>query len=1241
MIPFCEMVNPCPLSVMLGRLRKSLLEFDLTFVRFVLCLAGLLLLASPVVFGQGTQPIVAIHDSEFTRALENLPASGATPTGPGYSSKEWWPTNWHYYVMPESLDESLRSDGTAHIRVGDSNILAGQLLVDGVPRYPILISLAAEAIHDDEIPSLTNYVAAGGFLFVGSSSFTRFTNGATRGNFALAAAMGVQSLQPALTNWVTNTTLVKQTEHRLVKHLPDGLLTWRMPAAAEEINFGVSPSHTYLNSHAIWQVIATNATVLARGDSLPYLTVKPFGKGWFIYYAPMQPLLGHGGWAPSMYAYGIVRNAIEWAFETARLPVAKLSPWPYAYDAAFMIRHDLENYQSAITNIEASAQFENSQGGRGDYYFCTGTLRVQLGNSPSIVASLRRAATNYGATIASHNGGLRNPGNLSLAVSDFDYWHWGPDEVLDLTPTNYSSGKEYAFTSMSNAFVDVDTWLAGINAGPRLWVGCYFNATREDSLDIQDKLGVKITGEQKVGPFPHWTLSTVTAGKRYPMLSQPLSDWFVGSQSLQVGQSLEYHSSATIRAAVDQFYSLGGLINFYSHTLSTGLGPAGSVATEYVTYSLNTNRFPRLWSANALSIYNWWLQRSNVQISVLHTVTNGNTSETEFIVAGATDPATAVELLLPSTGHVEKLQVLTNGIVASASAWRTNGDLLKILVGNSVTNVRVQYPLNPTAREDFYSVMKGQTLSVGSSGVLRNDDAGLGGTNLTALLVGNVANGALHLTNDGGFSYTPNSSYLGTDAFSYWAFDGVSNSLAAPVFVSVVPEGVLFLDDFARGAGFSNLGPWRVVSGNWSVTNGMLTGAGDQHSYADITLDRNWTNYAVQGVVRFTPGGYGAGFGGRLNPVTGAHYAAWIYPEGSAGGSSVLKLIKYLSWGNWSGTPMSQVTLPGVSTNTHLLRLVFEGNRIRVFYDSVSYLDVTDTGFGGTGAYLAGGITAGLYTYLTQYNCLFGDVSVTVAGSSLLANDDSFNTVPNTQLAVSAPGLLFNDAGGSGPLNASLISGPTNGVLTLSSNGSFSYMPSTDYSGNDAFVYQTTDGLTNSPAAVVTINILNETNSPPVLSPLSDRTIHAGAVLQVICIAADAQSNSVTFSLDAAPPGASVNATNGVLTWQTTAADVNTTNLITVRAMDDGAPPLSDTRSFMTAVIPLPTITDISISNGVATLSWTAIPNQGYRLQFKDELNMTNWTTASPEIIAAGVTASATNPASSQGQRFYRVLVTP
>ena len=165
-----------------------------------------------------------------------------------------------------------------------------------------------------------------------------------------------------------------------------------------------------------------------------------YGKGRFIYHAALQPLIGHGGWAPGMYAYAIFRNAIQWAFESLGQPVPRLSPWPFPYDAALNVRHDFENSQSLINGIEDSAQYEHSVGAKGDYYFCTGALRVDMANSATTIASLRRAVTNYGATIAPHNGGLPNPVNTTLTNADYDYWHWGPDEALESpSPANKSS----------------------------------------------------------------------------------------------------------------------------------------------------------------------------------------------------------------------------------------------------------------------------------------------------------------------------------------------------------------------------------------------------------------------------------------------------------------------------------------------------------------------------------------------------------------------------------------------------------------------------------------------------------------------------------------------------------------------------------------------------------------------------------------------------------------------------------
>ena len=295
--------------------------------------------------------------------------------------------------MYESLKEALRSDGTPFVEVTDADISAGRLLnADGTPRYPIVISLASEAIRNDEVVPLRSYVVAGGFLFVGSSSFTRNPDGTTRGDFALATELGLHMVNANLQNWYQNMTFSKVTDHRLVTHIPAGNLSWRMPLTAEEIPWGISPTHLIHGSSNFWQVSLIDATAIAYGGQGPILTTKSYGAGRFIYHGAMQPLMGHGGLDSSMYAYGIYRNAIAWAFESANLPIVKVSPWQYPYDAAFLVRHDLENSPTLITAVEASAQFEHSAGAKGDYYLCTGTVRAGSEDTPAH----RRAKDRYG-----------------------------------------------------------------------------------------------------------------------------------------------------------------------------------------------------------------------------------------------------------------------------------------------------------------------------------------------------------------------------------------------------------------------------------------------------------------------------------------------------------------------------------------------------------------------------------------------------------------------------------------------------------------------------------------------------------------------------------------------------------------------------------------------------------------------------------------------------------------------------
>jgi len=92
----------------------------------------------------------------------------------------------------------------------------------------------------------------------------------------------------------------------------------------------------------------------------------------------------------------------------------------------------------------------------------------------------------------------------------------------------------------------------------------------------------------------------------------------------------------------------------------------------------------------------------------------------------------------------------------------------------------------PTAVDDTYSTPQDTPLTVATEGVLGNDIKGEGGS-LTAALRSSPANGSVTLTEQGGFSYTPQPGFVGEDSFTYVAIDRGLSSNEATVRIRVSP----------------------------------------------------------------------------------------------------------------------------------------------------------------------------------------------------------------------------------------------------------------------------------------------------------------------------------------------------------------------------------------------------------------------------------------------------------------------
>jgi hypothetical protein len=172
------------------------------------------------------------------------------------------------------------------------------------------------------------------------------------------------------------------------------------------------------------------------------------------------------------------------------------------------------------------------------------------------------------------------------------------------------------------------------------------------------------------------------------------------------------------------------------------------------------------------------------------------------------------------------------------------------------------------------------------------------------------------------------------------------------------------------------------------------------------------------------------------------------------------------------------------------------------------------------------------------------------------------------------------------------------------------------------------------------INV-NESNQPPVLAAIANRTVHAGTFVTFTNSASDADlpRNILSFSLDAgSPSGANIGGSNGVFAWQTSDLHAGTSNYMTVRVTDNGVPPMNDAKSFAILVLPRPVIQSFAVSGSDLLFTWSAIPNTTYRLQFKNNLEDPTWTDLLPDVTAIEATASKSDPLGPT-QRFYRVVV--
>ena len=122
-------------------------------------------------------------------------------------------------------------------------------------------------------------------------------------------------------------------------------------------------------------------------------------------------------------------------------------------------------------------------------------------------------------------------------------------------------------------------------------------------------------------------------------------------------------------------------------------------------------------------------------------------------------------------------------------------------------------------------------------------------------------------------------------------------------------------------------------------------------------------------------------------------------------------------------------------------------------------------------------------------------------------------------------------------------------------------------------------------------------NTAPVLNPIANQFTYAGLSVHFTATATDTQSavQSLSFSLLSGPSGATIHPTSGAFNWSVPSETTPGTNLVALRVLDNGTPPLNDDKTFSVIVRPLPQIASLITGNQLQ-LSWPAT-EMGWRLE--------------------------------------------
>ncbi len=414
---------------------------------------------------------------------------------------------------------------------------------------------------------------------------------------------------------------------------------------------------------------------------------------------------------------------------------------------------------------------------------------------------------------------------------------------------------------------------------------------------------------------------------------------------------------------------------------------------------------------------------------------------------------------------------------------------------------------------------------------------------LTVNSVTSGTNGGVVNNNNGTVTYSPAANYHGTDSFTYVAGDGKGGLDTAQVTITVTPvnDRPVAVDDQAQTNEDTPV-QVNVVANDSDVDGDNLTvSAVTQGSQGQVTNNNN-------GTVTYTP---------QAN-TTGQDIFTYVISDGN-GGLDTAQVTIFV--GGVNDRPVALDDQDETPEDTPVTIAVL-ANDSDPDEDALTVSSVTNGTNGGVVNNNNGTVTyspAANYHGTDSFTYVAGDgkggldtaqvtITITPVNDRPLAVDDQAETSEDTPVQVN---VVANDSDVDGDdLTVSSVTQGAKGQVTNTNNGTVTYTPQANTTGQDIFTYVISDGNGGLDTAQLTINVTAVNDRPLALDDQDETPEDTPVTIAVLANDSDPDEDALTVnSVTSGTNGGVVNNNNGTVTYSP-AANYHGTDSFTYVAGD-------------------------------------------------------------------------------------------